>query len=224
MHAITLTAVALLSTLAAAQIPGLPTCATSCVGNSFGSCGSLDVKCICSNTELLSGLACCVSTACDAADQESETPHPLAFLLSVKQLLTRLASQKQSSSPTPSVVAKASTTCLRPQHALPALPARLLRPAVALLLTLPPRRHPLLLASRPPAPRLPLLRRLRRASPRPELRLPAPRARLFLLLPPLLFNSQLVVQRASRAVLLVPVWVWSLLVLSLLCKGEALER
>ncbi|KAM0701281.1 hypothetical protein Q7P35_011642 [Cladosporium inversicolor] len=70
MHAITLTAVALLSTLAAAQIPGLPTCATSCVGTSFGSCGNLDVKCICSNTELLSGLACCVSTACEAADQE----------------------------------------------------------------------------------------------------------------------------------------------------------
>lgn len=81
MHAITLTAVALLSTLAAAQIPGLPTCATSCVGTSFGSCGSLDVKCICSNTELLSGLACCVSTSCDAADQESETPHPRACCL-----------------------------------------------------------------------------------------------------------------------------------------------
>jgi hypothetical protein len=73
MHANILT-FALLSTLAAAQIPGLPTCATGCVGTSFGSCGNLDVKCICSNTELLSGLACCVSTACDAADQESELP------------------------------------------------------------------------------------------------------------------------------------------------------
>ena len=44
MHAITLTAVALLSALTAAQIPGLPSCATSCVGNSFGSCGSLDAS------------------------------------------------------------------------------------------------------------------------------------------------------------------------------------
>ena len=78
MHAITLTAVALLSTLAVAQIPGLPSCATSCVGTSFGSCGNLDVKCICSNTELLSGLACCVSTACDAADQEGEILHTRA--------------------------------------------------------------------------------------------------------------------------------------------------
>ena len=223
MHAITLTAVALLSTLAAAQIPGLPSCATSCVGNSFGSCGSLDVKCICSNTELLSGLACCVSTACDSADQESEIL-PSSSLLFTKQLLTRLASQKPSSSPTPSVAARASTTCPSPRHALPALPARLLRPAVALLLTPPPRPRPLRLVTQPPAPRLPLLSRLRRASRRPVQRLPAPRVRL--VLPPRLlpFNSQLVVRRASRAVSLVPVWVWSLLVLSLLCKGEIKKR
>jgi hypothetical protein len=72
MHAFTLTAVALLSTLAAAQIPGLPTCAATCVGTSFGDCGSLDVKCICSSTTLLSGLSCCVSTACNEDDQKSK--------------------------------------------------------------------------------------------------------------------------------------------------------
>jgi hypothetical protein len=75
MHAFTLTAVALLSTLAAAQIPGLPSCAAGCVGSSFGSCSSLDVKCICSSTELLSGLSCCVSTACSVEDQESKDLH-----------------------------------------------------------------------------------------------------------------------------------------------------
>jgi hypothetical protein len=74
MHAsFTLTAVALLSSLAAAQIPGLPSCAATCVGTSFGDCGSLDVKCICSSEGLLSGLSCCVSTACNEDDQKSKS-------------------------------------------------------------------------------------------------------------------------------------------------------
>lgn len=54
-----------------ASIPGLPTCAGNCLGNSFGSCTQLDVKCICSDTSLIQNLACCVSKACNAADQES---------------------------------------------------------------------------------------------------------------------------------------------------------
>lgn len=73
MHTTTLTTLTLtlLASLASAQIPGLPTCAASCVGDSFGSCNSLDVQCICSNTELLSGLSCCVSKACSKEDQDS---------------------------------------------------------------------------------------------------------------------------------------------------------
>lgn len=73
MYAYTLTAFALLSSLAFAQIPGLPDCAAKCVGDSFGSCGALDVKCICSNTELLSGLSCCISKACTKEDQDSKS-------------------------------------------------------------------------------------------------------------------------------------------------------
>lgn len=61
---------ALITISAAASIPGLPSCAGSCVGTDFGGCGSLNVQCICSNTALISSLACCVSTACDQADQE----------------------------------------------------------------------------------------------------------------------------------------------------------
>lgn len=79
MHAFTLTAVALLTSLAAAQIPGLPDCAASCVGDSFGSCNGLDVKCICSSTEFIGGLACCVSKACSTADQESKLNHERAL-------------------------------------------------------------------------------------------------------------------------------------------------
>lgn len=54
---------------------GLPACAGSCV-TTFGSCGNLDVKCICSSTNLIAGLACCVSTACNAADQERMSRPP----------------------------------------------------------------------------------------------------------------------------------------------------
>nr|POE82733.1 gpi anchored cfem domain protein c [Quercus suber] len=52
-----------------ASAAGLPSCASSCV-TSFGSCGEFDVKCICSSTTLIAGLACCVSTSCGTADQE----------------------------------------------------------------------------------------------------------------------------------------------------------
>ncbi|GME62752.1 CFEM domain-containing protein [Neofusicoccum parvum] len=59
------------SSLALAQTQLLPTCAQKCVGTDFGGCSTVDVKCICANKELLTGLACCVSTGCNAADQET---------------------------------------------------------------------------------------------------------------------------------------------------------
>lgn len=64
--------VALLATAALAQIPGLPSCAQSCV-TSFGGCNQVDVKCICSNKPLLTTLSCCVSKQCDAQGQAGET-------------------------------------------------------------------------------------------------------------------------------------------------------
>ncbi|KAK5110800.1 hypothetical protein LTR62_005511 [Meristemomyces frigidus] len=65
----TLLFAALATTAVLAQ--NLPTCASNCLagGPGFGSCNGLDVKCICSDSGLLSYLSCCVSTACDAADQ-----------------------------------------------------------------------------------------------------------------------------------------------------------
>ncbi|EME39382.1 hypothetical protein DOTSEDRAFT_107276, partial [Dothistroma septosporum NZE10] len=47
-------------------IPGLPSCAQSCITN-YGGCNQVDVKCICTNTSLLETLSCCVSQKCDAA-------------------------------------------------------------------------------------------------------------------------------------------------------------
>lgn len=66
--------VALLATLTvvSAGVPGLPSCASSCVGTSFGNCGALDVQCICSDSSLIASLACCVSKSCDAAGQAGE--------------------------------------------------------------------------------------------------------------------------------------------------------
>ncbi|KAB2571564.1 putative cfem domain protein [Lasiodiplodia theobromae] len=60
-----------LSSLALAQTQLLPQCAQSCVGTDFGGCSTLDVECICNNKDLITGLACCVSTSCDAADQQT---------------------------------------------------------------------------------------------------------------------------------------------------------
>ncbi|GAM90670.1 hypothetical protein ANO11243_087150 [Dothideomycetidae sp. 11243] len=53
----------------AGGIDGLPQCTNKCISNDFGGCGTLDVKCICANKPFIAGLACCISVACDAADQ-----------------------------------------------------------------------------------------------------------------------------------------------------------
>jgi hypothetical protein len=39
-------------------------------GGSIAGCGSLDIKCICSNSDFLDGIACCLAGVCSAADQE----------------------------------------------------------------------------------------------------------------------------------------------------------
>ena len=57
--------------LAQVDISNLPRCAYGCVTN-LGGCNQLDITCICSDTELISGLACCVSKECDTEDQDSK--------------------------------------------------------------------------------------------------------------------------------------------------------
>ncbi|KAL1894947.1 hypothetical protein Sste5346_005634 [Sporothrix stenoceras] len=65
-----------LAGLAVAQFNQLPTCAQSCANKyltgGIGNCGS-DAKCICSDKDFLSGIACCLAApgGCDAADQSS---------------------------------------------------------------------------------------------------------------------------------------------------------
>lgn len=38
-------------------------------GTNIGGCSNLDIACICSSKNFLSGIACCLEGACDAADQ-----------------------------------------------------------------------------------------------------------------------------------------------------------
>ncbi|CAD0111245.1 unnamed protein product [Aureobasidium uvarum] len=53
-----------------ASIWGLPDCASTCVTSSFGGCNSIDVECICKNKDFLENLGCCMSKACNKADQD----------------------------------------------------------------------------------------------------------------------------------------------------------
>ncbi|KAF4555272.1 CFEM domain-containing protein 2 [Elsinoe fawcettii] len=72
MRSFTLAVLAFATAVAAqANIPGLPPCAGTCVTSDFGGCGPLNITCICANKPLIDGLACCVSTACDAPQQSS---------------------------------------------------------------------------------------------------------------------------------------------------------
>ncbi|KAF9761912.1 hypothetical protein IL306_003632 [Fusarium sp. DS 682] len=66
----------LLAGLVAAQQEKLPKCAQPCVdkyttGGGVAGCGQLDVKCICSNKDFLSGIACCLEDKCDSASKET---------------------------------------------------------------------------------------------------------------------------------------------------------
>ncbi|GKT40047.1 GPI-anchored CFEM domain protein ARB_01017 [Colletotrichum spaethianum] len=64
-----------LAGLAVAQTD-LPACAQDCTnqytsGNAIAGCSNLDIKCICSNSGFLDGIACCLTKACPPADQET---------------------------------------------------------------------------------------------------------------------------------------------------------
>ncbi|PHH64200.1 hypothetical protein CDD81_4947 [Ophiocordyceps australis] len=68
--------VALATGLAMAQqgLDQLPECAKTCVikymsGDELKGCSLGDIKCICTNKDLLSGMSCCLSDACGGEDQ-----------------------------------------------------------------------------------------------------------------------------------------------------------
>ena len=57
------------------NLSGLPRCAQDCLGDSAsekaqGGCSAIDIKCLCSNTQYINVLACCLDTKCSADDQK----------------------------------------------------------------------------------------------------------------------------------------------------------
>uniref|UniRef100_A0A8H7N9X0 CFEM domain-containing protein n=1 Tax=Bionectria ochroleuca TaxID=29856 RepID=A0A8H7N9X0_BIOOC len=67
---------ALAAGFASAQLGDVPECAKSCLvqyttGTQIANCAQLDIKCICSNTEFLDGIACCLDKDCDAAGKSA---------------------------------------------------------------------------------------------------------------------------------------------------------
>ncbi|VUC27101.1 unnamed protein product [Clonostachys rosea] len=67
---------ALAAGFASAQLEDVPECAKSCLvqyttGTQIANCAQLDIKCICSNTQFLDGIACCLDKDCDAAGKSA---------------------------------------------------------------------------------------------------------------------------------------------------------
>ncbi|KEF63063.1 uncharacterized protein A1O9_01039 [Exophiala aquamarina CBS 119918] len=62
----------LVAVLVSAQTaPTLPSCATDCITNSLPANCNADPSCICNTPSFIEGIACCVFTACDTADQQA---------------------------------------------------------------------------------------------------------------------------------------------------------
>ncbi|KAH7417307.1 hypothetical protein BKA64DRAFT_769230 [Cadophora sp. MPI-SDFR-AT-0126] len=78
---------ALVSLTIAQGVSGtLPSCAQPCVnqftsagGSEIAGCNRIDVACICSNKDFLSGIACCLVDKCNVEDQQKATDYALAF-------------------------------------------------------------------------------------------------------------------------------------------------
>ncbi|KAK3943272.1 hypothetical protein QBC46DRAFT_378003 [Diplogelasinospora grovesii] len=63
-----------LASVAVAQAPTLPNCAQGCanqfLGSGIGNCGT-NPACICADKDFISGISCCLASACNQADQSS---------------------------------------------------------------------------------------------------------------------------------------------------------
>jgi hypothetical protein len=48
-------------------------------GSQIGGCSNINAVCICSNSNFINQIACCLAGACDTADQEAATQYALNF-------------------------------------------------------------------------------------------------------------------------------------------------
>ncbi|KAI0398624.1 hypothetical protein F5Y17DRAFT_470733 [Xylariaceae sp. FL0594] len=84
MRVIVATLPIIASVVLAQDLGALPDCARSCLaefttGGSIGNCRQLDAQCICSSDSFISGIACCLAKACDAADQKRAVDYAISF-------------------------------------------------------------------------------------------------------------------------------------------------
>ncbi|KAF5671794.1 cell wall protein [Fusarium heterosporum] len=93
-----------LAGLVAAQAQ-LPKCAQPCVdkyttGGGVGGCGPVDIKCICSNEDFLSGIACCLEEKCDADGKEEAVKYAkqICSTAGVKNLPDEVTCKQSSAS------------------------------------------------------------------------------------------------------------------------------
>jgi len=61
---------------ATAQLEDVPECAKPCLedytsGNQIADCGQFDIECICSNSDFIDGIACCLDENCDQEGKDS---------------------------------------------------------------------------------------------------------------------------------------------------------
>ncbi|RGP70600.1 cell wall [Fusarium sporotrichioides] len=106
-----------LAGLVAAQQEKLPKCAQPCVdqyttGGGVAGCGQLDIKCICSNQNFLSGIACCLEEKCDAEGKETAVKYAkqICATAGVTDLPDDVKCDKSAASGTASGSATGATT------------------------------------------------------------------------------------------------------------------
>ncbi|KAH7391772.1 hypothetical protein BKA66DRAFT_26176 [Pyrenochaeta sp. MPI-SDFR-AT-0127] len=54
--------------LAQGLIDQIPKCAQTCFGSNLGTCGALDIGCICGNKAVINSVSCCVFATCSQSD------------------------------------------------------------------------------------------------------------------------------------------------------------
>lgn len=75
----------------------------------IGECANLDIKCICSDTEFLNNMACCLAESCDLADQSAAVLYAQQICSTVG---VRVPSQVACSSASASATSSAEASVL----------------------------------------------------------------------------------------------------------------
>ncbi|ORY00005.1 hypothetical protein BCR34DRAFT_117052 [Clohesyomyces aquaticus] len=101
-----LAVLAAVSSVAVAQLTALPKCAQDCFGGNLGGCKDGDFKCVCSNSDLIASLSCCVAQKCSPTEQESTIKLAVglcaAYQVTVPTSASCPASQSAASTASPS--------------------------------------------------------------------------------------------------------------------------